>query len=246
MCSLHLQKEWQVEKGARKKHVHFVSDISINVAKQVVDIWKSASLPHILLDKTVASKIRDYYDKYLALFSHYSRRIKGKNYKQNIDAFLADSNKLFDICSCKCLQFNRCTCLKDKKVPPKQREFLADQRDARVLKIYNARRNVNNNKEHYDAISSSNINKPSTSNSDINKPSTSKEAIASCSSFENFMACRSVVDSDNFADYEDNISSTSDTSNEFEKTGADFNTSQQNRTKLRNVALSADRLLFYI
>jgi len=42
-------------------------------------------------------------------------------------------NNLFDIAFCKCKENKACTCPRDKKVPPEERAFLADQRGPRAM-----------------------------------------------------------------------------------------------------------------
>lgn len=44
-------------------------------------------------------------------------------------------DKLFDICSCKCENFDECNCPKKSKVPPIERPFLIDQRGNRIMGI---------------------------------------------------------------------------------------------------------------
>lgn len=47
--------------------------------------------------------------------------------------FKEDSLKLFDICSCKCKDFENFNCDKTHKVPKQEREFLLDQRTKRIM-----------------------------------------------------------------------------------------------------------------
>ena len=50
-----------------------------------------------------------------------------------ITTFLADSDKWFDISSCKYQSIESCTCEKSRKVPVTEREFLIDQRGERLM-----------------------------------------------------------------------------------------------------------------
>lgn len=47
----------------------------------------------------------------------------------------AKASKLLDICSCKCVELNECSCTKDRKVPRIEHDFLIDQRTTRVMYI---------------------------------------------------------------------------------------------------------------
>ena len=44
-------------------------------------------------------------------------------YEEMITVFLADSNTLFDISSCKCQPIESCACEKSRKVPVIEQEF---------------------------------------------------------------------------------------------------------------------------
>ena len=74
--------------------------------------------------------IISYHDKYVRLKKDLHRNTA------TISDFLkiARSN-LFDICCCKCLNFDLCECSEEKRVPIQRRSFLVDQRTNRQMKI---------------------------------------------------------------------------------------------------------------
>lgn len=47
----------------------------------------------------------------------------------------AKEPKLLDICSCKCVELNECSCTKDRKVSTIEHKFLIDQRTTRKMYI---------------------------------------------------------------------------------------------------------------
>ena len=51
---------------------------------------------------------------------------------------------MFDICSCQCTLFDKCSCKKELKVPVREREFLTDQRTLKLLKIGDTDKVVSN------------------------------------------------------------------------------------------------------
>ena len=51
---------------------------------------------------------------------------------------------MFDICSCQCTLFDKCSCKKELKVPVREREFLTDQRTLKLMKIGDTDKVVSN------------------------------------------------------------------------------------------------------
>ena len=62
--------------------------------------------------------------------SHKSRS-ESAYFKKKVRAFLNESNRMFDLSSCKCVNFANCNCAKEKQVPQIEQSFLSDQRDPR-------------------------------------------------------------------------------------------------------------------
>lgn len=112
-----------------------VSELSEMLSRKVEQIWHKASLPIISHKQTVA-KIRSYHDKYRTLLKPFKGRKANTNYNAKITKFASDArSQLFDICSCKCTDYNNCKCKKEQKVPAAEREFLTDQRGIRQMVI---------------------------------------------------------------------------------------------------------------
>lgn len=53
--------------------------------------------------------------------------------KKHLEDYLDASKVLFDICSCKYLETNKCNYPKEKKVPYNEQTFLMDQRSLRKM-----------------------------------------------------------------------------------------------------------------
>jgi len=62
-------------------------------------------------------------------------RRSGLKYEKQFEEFSLKCDKLFDIAFCKCLSFFDCPCVPIKRVPPKEQEFLVDQRLKRKMYI---------------------------------------------------------------------------------------------------------------
>ncbi|CAH0562821.1 unnamed protein product [Brassicogethes aeneus] len=103
------------------------------VASKVEHVWKRASLPTLSRERII-KLILAYNLKYQNII----KPIKGKISKflqAKLNNFHKDSNKLFDISTCKCLDLERCSCEKERKVPKAEWSFLQDQKSHRKMKI---------------------------------------------------------------------------------------------------------------
>ena len=58
-----------------------------------------------------------------------------ETFQNKLAAFQKTICSLFDISACKCTDFEKCVCPKEKKVPIKERNFLVDQRSSRKMYI---------------------------------------------------------------------------------------------------------------
>lgn len=56
---------------------------------------------------------------------------KNSVYAERISKFREKCSKIFEIASCKCSDFKRCSCAKSKKIPLEVRAFILDQRSER-------------------------------------------------------------------------------------------------------------------
>lgn len=113
-----------------KKEPNFQEVADIVTAK-IENIWRKASLP-ILSNVRVQQMLKAYHIKFKDILKSHP-----KIPKKRLEHFLASSKRLFDISSCKCSDFTKCTCPKAKKVPLSEQIFLTDQRTARNMIIGN-------------------------------------------------------------------------------------------------------------
>lgn len=49
------------------------------------------------------------------------------SYEKLLDKFRIEARNRFGIAFCKCIDFSKCRCEKEKKVPKREQEFLSDQ-----------------------------------------------------------------------------------------------------------------------
>lgn len=109
-------------------------DIANSVNEQLLDIWKSASVP-TLSSRRVRAMLDNYHTKYNSLMKDYSSKRKDKpSFINKVTVFKEDSLKLFDIAACKCA-INNCSCDAARKVPQREAKFLNDQRTNRKMAI---------------------------------------------------------------------------------------------------------------
>ncbi|KAG0716113.1 hypothetical protein GWK47_010415 [Chionoecetes opilio] len=111
------------------------AQVSEKVCVDVELVWKKASLPTVMHGRVIET-LRPYNEKYKKILKPYKARKDNSNYKQQLEQFREDANKLFDISKCKCVDFVvSCKCERADKVPLKERKFLEDQRGARKMII---------------------------------------------------------------------------------------------------------------
>ena len=106
------------------------------VCEDLVQILHRESIP-VISPQQIVAKIKDYHDKFRTLMKPYKQRSKDSNYLHKIELFKKDSDRMFDIAACKCIDLSRCTCEKIRKVPINERVFLVDQRNERKMMISN-------------------------------------------------------------------------------------------------------------
>lgn len=113
-----------------KKEPNF-QEVSNIVTEKVETLWKKASIP-IISHVRVQQMLKAYHLKFKNILKSHP-----KIPKKRLDEFLDSSKFLFDISACKCKDFTKCTCSKEKKVPFNEQSFLTDQRSARNMIIGN-------------------------------------------------------------------------------------------------------------
>ena len=97
-------------------------------------IWELSSLPRVI-HRRIQQMLKTYHRKYFAMLKIPKARRDFDKYKEMVTVFLAASDTLFDISSCKCQPIESCACEKSKKVPVIEQEFLVDQRGMRLMRI---------------------------------------------------------------------------------------------------------------
>ena len=105
------------------------------MTNKILVIWCNASLPTVS-EKRVTKILADYHHKYLSILKSFDSRKEQTTFKQKVENFESSSKvRLFDICSCKCTDFNQCSCKRELKVPTNEQMFLTDQKTSRQLFI---------------------------------------------------------------------------------------------------------------
>lgn len=104
------------------------------VTSDVEGIWKNAQIPTIL-EKSIIKKIKVHREKHSNLLKYSEERRSADPIKTKIEQLLEESRSLFDISSCKCTSFKKCSCPIYKKVPKNRQKFLSDQRSSRLKSL---------------------------------------------------------------------------------------------------------------
>ena len=111
--------------------------LATKVINDVLHIWESSSLPTI--SKQRAKEIfQNYLQKYKNLRKVPIKRHKTNSYISKCALFTKNTKQLFDLAICKCPTFDCCTCIKDRKIPYQEQDFLKYQRTARKMIISQA------------------------------------------------------------------------------------------------------------
>lgn len=96
------------------------------VADEIVNIWQQTTIP-IIETSSVRVKVRRFIE-------HYQKAIKNQGHLEAFGEFIDETQHLFDIAKCHCM--NLCKCHKSAdKIPTAVRGFLFDQRGARLLSL---------------------------------------------------------------------------------------------------------------
>lgn len=109
------------------------SDTFAIVSEKICDIWTKASIPIVTKERIIQLQ-KQHFEKYLHL-KRYPKNKRSDSYENKLKCFSVLSEKLFDVAACKCTSFKFCSCLKPKKVPINERNFMLDQRNDRKMAI---------------------------------------------------------------------------------------------------------------
>lgn len=117
----------QLKLGNNSKKEPSINEISEIVSSKVEYLWRKASIPTVSHNR-VMQLIKSYHAKCKNLIKSLKRLSEEK-----IQDFHKNSERLFDLCSCKCKDLELCKCSKDQKIPKEERAFLIDQRTERKM-----------------------------------------------------------------------------------------------------------------
>lgn len=107
----------------------------MRVARKLEQIWKKASIP-VSSTNNIVFMILKLHERCEKIKKSECNTKNAKSFKTSVETFRSDIvNSLFDICSCKCNDLEKCLCPPPRKVPQLEHEFLNDQRNLRVMII---------------------------------------------------------------------------------------------------------------
>lgn len=117
----------KIKKNSNKEP--FFSEIAEIVSMRIENIWKKASLPTVSHTR-VLQLLKTYHSKCKNFIKSHKRLSDNKR-----NDIIQQGKLLFDICSCKCKDFQQCKCPRERKVPKEEQGFLMDQRSQRKMMI---------------------------------------------------------------------------------------------------------------
>lgn len=111
-----------------------ISKVFAIVSKDVKKIWESASIPTVSTLRVIQLLTKEY-NEYLKL-KRWPEKKRNTNFDVRVQTFQNRiTSGLFDIAACKCKLLTSCCCSQTNKVPPKEQDFLNDQRTDRKMII---------------------------------------------------------------------------------------------------------------
>lgn len=110
------------------------SKIASIVAQKTLNLYEKASIPSVSYDRTLAL-IKKYHDACNGTKKSLPKVPSSATVSKKVVDFKMRAKKLFDFATCKCVNFDTCSCEKSKRVPVRERAFLTDQRTDRKLFI---------------------------------------------------------------------------------------------------------------
>lgn len=131
-CYLYIKNDIKTQNNNKEPSVSEVSEI---IANKLESLWLKATIP-VVSRTRVLQMIQTYHEKYRNILKPFKGRKVSNNYQIKLKKFREEaSKKMFDISSCKCVEYSLCSCPKDRKVPERERVFLLDQRTERKMII---------------------------------------------------------------------------------------------------------------
>jgi hypothetical protein len=103
------------------------NNIAPHLAQILIDLWNRAGIPPQPL-KNVKTKLLRFMEEASEACKHGKQAEKTMKFEDSL-------NNLFDIAGCQCKDLVTCQCLTEMKVPPRERDFLTDQRTVRRMQI---------------------------------------------------------------------------------------------------------------
>lgn len=111
------------------------STVANIVAEKLEKIWQRASLPTISRPR-IKDMILNYNTKHQTIIKPIKSRVS-PGLQIKLSKFKSDSQRLFDICLCKCDSKLMCKCNKLNKIAESEWQFITDQRTERKMMIGN-------------------------------------------------------------------------------------------------------------
>uniref|UniRef100_A0A6P7F9D5 Uncharacterized protein LOC114326077 n=1 Tax=Diabrotica virgifera virgifera TaxID=50390 RepID=A0A6P7F9D5_DIAVI len=110
--------------------------IAMRVTHKLEQIWKKSSIP-VSSTNNIVFMILQLHERCEKINKSSDCNTKNaKSFKVAVEKFRSDiDNSLFDICSCKCSELDKCLCPAPRKVPKLEHAFLTDQRNLRMMII---------------------------------------------------------------------------------------------------------------
>lgn len=113
-----------------------VSKVAEIIAVNIEEIWSRASIPYIT-HKSIVRKVNTLHERFRTFMKSYtSTRKNNASFLAKVEKFRrSNEEELFDIATCRCVDYDKCKCIKEDKIPVEEREFLIDQRHERRMVI---------------------------------------------------------------------------------------------------------------
>ena len=112
-----------------------VREVVAEVARKVQKIWKKGGIPTVSNTRAVQI-LTTYHSKYRALLKNLKSRKVQQSFQNKMKEFEEKARvTLYDISACKCMDFEKYSCDKSKRMPVQERKILTDQRNLQMMYI---------------------------------------------------------------------------------------------------------------